>query len=959
MTRKSWIVSASSMSLAAAMFAAPAVAQEQVDQVADGDASTASQESGTLIVVTGSRIQRQDFVAPSPIVTVSSDNIADSGSATVDDYLKDLPQFTAGTGDFSNDSNGGTAGRATLNLRGLGPQRNLVIMDGRRLMSSGTDGAIDINTIPSLAIGGIEIISGGASATYGSDALSGVVNFKARTDLDGFDVRGQYTTLDRAGEDSYQIGGAFGTGFGDGRGRLLLSAEYTERGGVAVNQRDFFLNPNASSFIPYGRSRIGNAFLSVNDDGTIFNQGNGAGYNGPTSLPFLINTSGGIGYHGSFNNLLQVPLERVSVFGKLDYELSSVTSMYVQGIYTDSTASNIGAPPNIAGAPWSVTIPGTNPFLVQVRADNPGQFGADGSPITVFQTRLSQFGDRIYETNNETYQILLGFNGQMGSSNINWDLQASYGKATNEDRTISGSASVSALQQLLDAADGGNSICAGGYNPFGGQDPLSAACLDYVERTPLNVTSLEQYVIEGNVEGPLFELPAGGARFALTAQFRKNDYNFVPDPDLATGDLANLSITLPTNGSIDAFEFGGELFLPVIASDSFLNELNLTLGYRFADYNLAGSNSTYKAEVDAHLFDDVVLLRGGYQRAVRAPNVGEFFLAGETRVVNVGTPPSGGDPCDFRNAPTGDALALCAFQGIPLRPDGSSNYRAATGSLPAATRGNQNLTPETADTFTAGIVFDVPLGSTNLRFSTDYYNIRIDDAIGPVSAADSLQRCFSGLSGTTTPGFDAANFNSTNFFCQNFERDPGSGDPTNIVQPIINLGSLETSGLDFAANLDIPAVFLSWGGEEGSIVFNANWNYLFSYKIETFAGDPIFDYAGSISANVQESFPEWKGLTSLTVNSGPVSVTGIWRFTSGMQDRATVSDPTLVIPGTTDYSLFDLNAQVNILDRFELFGGITNLFNEEPQEVGGTSSTNLGTFDVIGRTFFVGARARF
>ncbi|RIV80149.1 TonB-dependent receptor [Aurantiacibacter xanthus] len=949
MTYRAVLVTATALSLAG-FATAPAIAQE-----ADGDSST---EQGDRIVVTGSRIQRQDFVAPSPIVTVTADDYADSGRVAVDDYLRELPQFTAGTGDYSNDSNGGTAGRATLNLRGLGPQRNLVILDGRRLMSSGTDGAIDINTIPSLAIGGIEIISGGASATYGSDALSGVVNFKTRTDLDGFDVRAQYTALDQPGEDSYLIGGAFGTDFAGGAGNLLLSAEYSDRGGVAVNQRDFFLNPNASSFIPQGRSRIGNAFLGVNDDGTIFNQGNGSGYNGPTTLPFLINSTGGIGYHGSYNNLLQVPLERISLFGKLDYEVSPGTNLYLQGLYTDSTASNIGAAPNIAGAPWSVTIPGTNPFLVAVRAANPGQFGANGSPINVFQTRLSQFGDRIYETGNETFQFLVGANGNFGSSDISWDVHASYGKATNEDRTVSGSASVSALQQLLNAPDGGNSLCSGGYNPFGGQTPLSPACIDFVERTPLNLTTLEQYVIEGNVEGPLFELPAGGARFALTAQYRKNDYGFVPDTDLATGDLANLSITLPTTGSIDAIELGGELFLPVIASDSFLQELNLTLGYRFADYNLAGSNSTYKAELDAHLFDDVVLLRGGYQRAVRAPNVGEFFLAGETRVVGVGVPPGGGDPCDFRNAPAGDALALCAFQGIPLRPDGSSNYRAATASLPATTRGNPNLTPETADTFTAGIVLDVPLGGTSLRLSSDYYNIKIADAIGPVSAADSLQRCFNGLNGATA-GFDAASYNASNFFCQNFDRDAGTGDPANIVQPIINLGSLETSGIDFAANLDIPVGFFGWGGREGSIVFNANWNYLLSYKVETFANDPIFDYAGSISANAQESLPEWRGLTSLTVNTGPIGLTGTWRFISGMQDRATVVDPTLVLAGTTDYSLFDLAASAEVMDAFEIFGGVNNLFDVAPQEIGGPSSTNLATFDVIGRTFFIGARVRY
>ena len=944
MLYKHWTITSSALSLAVACMATPAAAQGQSEDSAENDAQP--------IVVTGSRIQRQDYVAPSPIVTVTTESITEAGRATVDDYLRDLPQFTAGTGDFSNDSNGGTAGRATLNLRGLGAQRNLVIMDGRRLMSSGTDGAIDINTIPSLAIGNIEIISGGASATYGSDALSGVVNFRTRTDLDGFDVLTQMTTLDNPGEDTYQIGAAWGGKFADGRGRLLLSGEYVDRGAVRISEREFFLNPNVSSFTAFGRSRIGNQWLSVNDDGTVFNAGNGQGYNGPRDLPYLFRSNGGVGFHGSFQNLLQVPLERLSLFGKLDFEVSSGVNFYMQGIYNDSTANNVGAPPNSVSQ-WGVTIPGTNPFLVDVRANNPGQFGTPGEGIETFQIRLEQFGQRVYETSNETLQALVGFNGQFGGSSINWDVHASYGESTNEDRTISGAASVSALQQLTNAPDGGNSICAGGFNPFGGQDPLSPACLDFVERTPLNVTSLKQYVVEGNLEGPAFDLPAGGARFALTAQFRKNDYDFTPDPELVVQDIANLASALPTTGSIEAFEIGGELFMPVVASTGLLEELNLTLGYRFADYNLAGSNSTYKAEFDAHFFDDVLLLRGGYQRAVRAPNVGEFFLAGETRVTGIGVPPEGGDPCDFRANAQGNNLALCQFQGVA--PD----YRASTASLPALTRGNRDLSPETADTFTAGFVLDVPLGAPRLQFSVDYYNITINDAISPVSARDSLQQCYS-AGNTSTPGFDPAAFLAGNFFCGNFEREVASGgEAINVVQPILNLGEIRTSGIDFSANFSVPVDFLSWGGKEGSIQLNTNVNHLIEYSIQTFSDQPSFDFAGTISGNPQDALPSWRAFTSLTVNTGLLGVTGIWRYTGAMDNRSNAIDPTLMVPGTNDYSLFDLTAQLAVTDFLELQGGIINVTDADIQEIDGPSSTNLGTFDAIGRSFFIGARLRF
>lgn len=589
--------------------------------------------------------------------------------------------------------------------------------------------------------------------------------------------------------------------------------------------------------------------------------------------------------------------------------------------------------------------------MVALRATNPGQFGAPGSPINVFQARITQAGSRIYLTENDTYQAKFGLKGSLGDADINWDIHASYGSSINKDRTISGAASVSALQQLLNAADGGNSICAGGYNPFGGTDPLSPACLAYVSRAPLNETTLSQWVVEGVVEGKVFTLPAGDARFAVTAQYRTNSYDFVPDADIATGDLANLSAALPTEGKIKALEIGGEVFLPLLRDAPFAKEVNLTAGYRFSDYNLAGSGHTYKLELDARLTDNI-MIRGGYQRALRAPNVGEFFLAGESRVVGIGGPPTAGDPCDSRNAPTGDRLALCQAQGVP------ASYRAATVSTPAFNRGNRDLGPETAKSYTAGVVLDVPLGGSQFQFSVDYYSIRIDDAIAPISAADSLQQCYN-VSTTATTGFDAAQHLATNFFCQNIGRN-SIGELTPIDQPIRNLGSLETTGIDFAANLRIPADFLSWGDGQGSISVNSNVNYLMSYKIRNFEDSPALDYAGSISTTTAESFPEWRAVTSLRLDTGVLALVGTWRFTQGMNDRSTVLNPASLTEGTESYSYFDLAGILSVAEGYELTFGVTNLTDKGPPIVGGSpSATNQGTYDIIGRTAFVGVKAKF
>lgn len=344
-TRKICLGAASSFVMALAL-ETPGLAQTEA---AAGDGDNAEVQA---IIVTGSRISRKDYTSPSPILTTASESIAEAGASTVDNYLRQLPQFQPGSGEFSNNSSGGTAGRgqSTLNLRGLGSQRNLILMDGRRLQSSEIGGAIDINTIPSLAVGSIEVISGGASATYGSDAISGVVNFKTRTNLQGLEFSAQSSLTDEGDGAVQQLGAAYGARFADDRGSLLLSAEYVNRHGVASRDRPFFFTVNPSGSIPQGVFALNSANLpseavvdsifagygyastvasrtntfGFNDDGTLFLVrapfNLGANYKGPRTLPF-ISTATGSGYHGSYYNFVRSPLERYALFGKGEYEL--------------------------------------------------------------------------------------------------------------------------------------------------------------------------------------------------------------------------------------------------------------------------------------------------------------------------------------------------------------------------------------------------------------------------------------------------------------------------------------------------------------------------------------------------------------------------------------------------------------------------------------------------------------
>lgn len=927
------------------LFAAASVVLTAVALPAQAQDDASAEALVEEVVVTGSRIQRKDYVSPSPLVTTDMDDVTYSGRPSVDDYLKDLPQFAPGTGDYSNDSNGGTAGRATLNLRNLGAKRNLVIMDGRRLMSSGTDGAIDINTIPSLAIGSIEVITGGASATYGSDALSGVVNFKTRTDLDGFEVDAQGSTLDDKGDDSYKFGIAYGSDYAGGRGNLLLSAEYSDRGGVRFLERDFFnVNPQHSTFIVYGHSRSGPNIWSADNNGNPFDAGDiddptTGLFNDPIDLPLLIRGDD-LRTHGTYYNWIQVPLEQTTVFGKTDYEMDNGVTAYGQLLYASSTAYNEGAAPNSAGI-WGVSIPADNYYLQQqpvIAAAFPNGIGDN-------QRRFAQAGGRVYNTENDVVQFVAGLNGQIGDRDLNWDVHVSYGQTDTTDRTTSGSVNFAAVQEIVNTTDpstGVSPLCAGGFNPFGGTTPLSAECLDFVSRTPVNDTTLEQTVIEGVLEGKLADMPAGEARFALTATYRENTYEFDPDEDIAAGELANLASAAFTKGDITVAELAGEVLLPLAEST------NLSLGYRFSDYDPSGTTNTYKVEIDSQVTDNL-MLRGGFQHAVRAPNVEEFFRASLLRVQPFL------DPCSsrFNGHVDEDAEhALCIEQGA------DPGYTQGGSSAPTITNGNPDLEPEEADTFTVGFVSTFELGNVGVQLTADYYNIEIDEAIEVLSAQQIMTKCFN-LDGTSNPTYD------NNYFpCQQISRpivppETTAFDLDPVNQPILNLGGIKTSGIDVSATFDFPVEALAWGGGSGGIRFTTLANFLDSYEVQAFNDEKFADFDGTVSADV--AYPEMKMFNTLAVETGPLTVSLLWRHISSMDDIS--GSPN--IDGADSYDYLDLSGRVLIGDQFEIYGGVYNLSDEEPPQIGGEpvgntwSDTNQGYYDAIGRSFYLGLRARF
>lgn len=949
-----------------ALTGVPAFAQE-----VPGDAGAES--APDAIVVTGSRIARRDFSASSPIVTMGSDAVAATGSVTLEGALNQLPQFAPDSTAFSNNLN--ATGQATLNLRGLGAQRNLVLLDGRRLQPSNSSQVIDINTLPTILIGGTEIISGGASAVYGSDAISGVVNFKLRK-IDGVEASGQNTITGRGDGGIREISLGAGTRFADGRGQVTAGVSYTDRDAININARDFFRqNRGVSSTIPLGlftpganqpsQTAVDAAFaaygiapgtvlasssIGINPDGTLFSTGRGV-YNYRDDVPFVLNTGTAL-LQTPQTTYSQIPLERISSFGRATFEASDSLEFFVQGLYTDYTSTTIqDAAPN-AGL-WTIRVPVTSPFipdalrpLVEGRA-NPA------APVVVTK-RYSEVGPRRTDHEATTWQLLGGASGEFGDSGVTWEVYGSTGKSVVDDISH-GSVFTDRVQQLASAADGGASLCAGGYDPFSATN--SPECVAYISGVTRNRTETKQDVVELNIQGGLARLPAGELRFAAGAGYRRNTFAFDPDPQQVTGNVVAIAKTSATAGSTSAKEVYAELLVPVLRDIFAVQDLALDFAYRYSDYKQSGGVSAYKIDVDWTVTDGF-RLRGGYQRAIRAPNVGELYTATTGLYPTIGLIANGGgDPCDIRSAfRTGadgaDVRAICVAQGMP---DAVADvYVNNVAQVAAYLSGNENLKPEKADTWTIGAVVTPQASSawlSGFRASVDYYNIAIDDAIATIPVSVSLNKCFNGDG--SNPDYDAANF-----YCALIGRNPDNGGITNALQPYLNLGGYRTAGIDVQLDWSVRLADIGIGSGPGRFGISSVINYLDKFEIQNIPDTPFQDFARTIGSAT--TLPRWRSTTSFTFGTGDFNALLRWRHVGAMADASLVTNAASTTPGVKAHDYFDLSLRVDPDERFSVRFGINNLFDKTPPVVSGVpGTTDAGTYDVLGRTFYLGATARF
>ncbi len=946
--------------------------------------------AGETVVVTGSLIARPDYNTATPTVSATPQDLQASGQIALEQGLIDLPQFsvnTTGAGPFI-----GGSGEVNLDLRYLGPQRNLILLDGRRLLPSSADGTVDLNQLPQGIIGSVDVITGGASAVYGSDAVSGVVNFKTKKPFNGLDITTSYGTTEQYGGSQFDVNGVGGIETDDGRGSLIFAVEYTQRDKVNSASIPYLVQygnypvPLASGEYTPGsnapsQAALDNYFgqfgapagnvsrselLGFNNNGSLYNVGKNAVapfnvYNlipqtDPSGRP-LENVLAGSVHHKSYASWSQLPLTRWSAFTKGDWSLGSGIHAYIQGLYTDYT-SKVNVEPTVTSGLQIPTVPVTNPFIPTALASLLASRANPTAPFSL-SDRFYSFGYRTITNQNHIYQFVGGLDGTLGDT-VTWEVYGSHGQTTT-DYASTGAVRFSVIQQLLNAPDGGNSLCAGGYNPFG-LHPVSAACQALAAPVITQSTIVNQDVINADVQGTVLALPAGDLKFALGADYRNISYNYLPDAEIQSGDPFTYNTQTPTKGSSPVKEVFGELLIPVVKDVPFFESVTVDIAARYSDYDLSGGSPTYKGDIDWAVTDGF-RLRGGYERAIRAPAVSELFSGQSTQYQNLATITGTlSDPCDvtlpYVNGPNGAQIkALCAAQGLPAAI--APTYTNNNPQVPVVVQGNTALKPERADTFTGGAVYQPQFDSPwfqNASVSIDYYNVRLKNAIAAVPISLVVTSCFN-LNGQN-PSYSASNP-----FCTLLNRAPATGFLANSQAPYENLGQIKTGGVDLEADwrTDIDGA-MGWS-DAGTLTVNMVGTYLNDFKLQAAPGGSFTEYGGTDYTGLYGPYATWRYNSTFTYRNWGVDIGLRWRFIGAMQDSSVATSATRTpgAPGQPPLNYFDLMVGYTLpYTGTRLNLTVSNLFNPTPPTVGAfPGNTIQSLYSPLGRLYLLSLDQKF
>jgi outer membrane receptor protein involved in Fe transport len=972
-------------------------------------AADASTGEVSEIVVTGTRIPSPNLTSIAPVTTVGNADIKAQGVTRIEDITNSLPQVFAGQGSMISNASSGTA---TVDLRGLGSNRTLVLIDSRRA----TPGdpvvpAPDLNFIPSALVERVDVLTGGASATYGADAVAGVVNFIMLHNFEGVRIDAQYSgyqhdnhegaiqsvlrTAQANATDPSQFKFPTGSGWDgegsevtlilganapDGKGNVTAYAAYRQNNPVLEGQRDFSacgLNSGTPTFAEFGCGGSGTAFPAR--VGTFVVD--------PTTFNTFRARTGADVFNFAPQNYFVRPDERYNLGAFAHYEIAPWADVYMDSMFMDDrSTAQIGAGGVFAGT-FSVNC--ANPLLTAQEAGVlPSTTGATcaANPTGTFTgtvaRRLQSFeaGGRQTDFRHSDYRIVLGMRGDLGK-NWNYDGYMQYGSVQlSQEQT--GNLNSSRIQQALNVvqtptgpqcAPGADAGCVP-LNLFSAR-AISPEALKFLDATSFAIGNTNERVVSLAFTGKLGDYglkspyASEGVGVAFGAEYRREHLDSTADFLSANGLVnGNGAASPPVNGGFDVYELFGEARVPLVSDMPFAKNVSLELGYRFSDYSSVGDTNTYKVSGDWEIIDGL-RLRAGYNRAVRAPNVIELFAPQNVGLDGTADPCAGLTAANPLVAQCAAAFHLTTAQVLGIEKNPANQYNGQFG-------GNPNLKPEISDTYTAGVVWQ-PSFAPGLNISVDYFNIKVDQFIAGIGANLILNQCVS----TQNP-----------FFCGLVHREPGNNslflDPTGFVTDTsLNTGSLKTTGIDLNVGYHTDLSNLGLG-DNGSLAFSMVGTYLDSLQTQPLPGGPTYDCAGlygtvCAGSNGEGPAPKWRHKLRVTWNTPysygdwvkGLSVSAQWRYYSKVTLDAFQSDPQLNNPGIAyesdrvlaSRSYLDLTANFTLHNNLNFRVGVNNVFDKDPPIIGASNcpagACNGGTYpqvyDALGRFVFVGLTADF
>lgn len=944
------------------------------------------------IVITGSRIAKQELTSSSPVTVIGAETFEQAGAATVDSVLNELPQIIPALGAFSN--NGGN-GSATVDLRGIGASRTLVLVNGRRYIPTNGTGTVDLNNIPAALIEQVQVLTGGASAVYGSDAIAGVVNFVLKDNFRGAKAGLKYGITGEGDGEEITANLTLGTGSDDGKTNAVVFAEYNTREAVLAGDRAYSNQAitegvvngvpsilfSGSSSAPGGRLARGTTVITWDANG------NPRPFNSNRT-----NTSAGDLYNFSPINYLRVPQDRFSTFAMANHEFNDNLKVYTElNFVTNRVPLQLAETPAVIPQPRPgvppIRINLTNPLLTagtvaQLRSLYPysaavdptfvlpaGFTANDYASITTanaLSRRMTELGPRAQDNNQSAFNSTFGAKGDLPLGDFSYDTYFTFGRVSR-DVLIRGDVSGSRLRLALDATRDpttGQAVCvnatarAQGCVPIDifGPGRISAAAAAYIKSDTNRKQEFQQTIWNGAVNGTLFELPAGKVGVAVGAEYRKNKYFDRVDDSIRTGDILGFNPALSSSGAFDVWEGFGEINVPLVADQPFFNYLGVNGAYRYSDYSSVGPVNTWKLGGEWSPTEDIAF-RAEYQRAIRAPNVLELFQGGAVGFPSLN---STVDPCLLSTAANFDR-AFCIAQGVPAATVGTAAFNSgrptqfqslSTGSAVAGF----DLTEETSQTWTVGTVV-TPTFIPDFSLTLDWWQIKVEDYISGFGggAAGVVQNCF-------------VNRSATSPTCRALSRT-ADGYLAVVQVPTVNNSFLKTSGVDLGISyeLDLPdSVSLFSDGARLRIKSDTTFRHKYTYQPAI--GGQIFECAGYGGINIcGEPLPKWKSTTSLSYRSGPMTATLQWNFVGKFKNDALLfgADPaTMVFPEVTSYNLFDVSGSYEIAEGFTVGAGIQNLMDIQPPQlpdtiIGSQQNTFTNTYDALGRRFFINATVSF